>query len=265
MVVKITSEDGLTTLESVQLLVTSPRNNVEVIVDNDAMLRIMFTTHDSLQVPVFKVTVLPTLHPDLELGGVIQSLLHALGVQLSAEQVAWVNESGNEPLSRSGGIHGTQTNLAENVGCETDADEDESPSKSEGRDELQINVDDNDDDDWLPDFDKEFAANGSRINHQNISDDAEVMDDGRSSFDDESIDADPQFLANTSNSDFDLGTTQLKDYIKVHMYKPRPDGKHRLRLEDVFDDVDHFRKVLSEVMVDKSFEITNVYNDRRRF
>ncbi|KAH9649573.1 SWIM-type domain-containing protein [Citrus sinensis] len=272
-VVKITSEDGLTTPESVQLVVTNPRNNVEVIVDTDAMLRIMFTAHDSLQVPVFKVTVLPTLRPDLELGGVIQSLLHALGVQVSAEQVAWVNESGNEPLSRSGGIHGPQTNLAENVECETNADKDESPSKSEGRDEPQIvrnenvqhNVDDNDDDDWLSDFDKEFAADGSCINHQNIAEDAEVMDDEGSSSDDESIDADPQLLANTSDSDFDLGTTQLKDYIEVHMYKPRLDGKHRLRLGDVFDDVDHFRKVLSEVIVDKSFEITNVYNDCRRF
>ena len=34
-VVKITSEDGLTTPESVQLVVTDPRNNVEVIVDID--------------------------------------------------------------------------------------------------------------------------------------------------------------------------------------------------------------------------------------
>ncbi|KAK9175831.1 hypothetical protein WN944_027841 [Citrus x changshan-huyou] len=238
-VVKITSEDGLTTPESVQLLVTSLKNNVEVIVDTDAMLRIMFTAHDLLQVPVFKVSVLPTLRLDLELGGVIQSMLHALGVQLSAEQVAWVNESGNEPLSRPRGIHGPQTNLAENVGCETDADEDESPSKSEGKDvrneNVQQNVDDNDDDDWLSDFEKEFATD------------------------------DPQFLANTSNSDFNLGTTQLKDYIEVHMYKPRNDGKHRLRLGDMFDDVDHFRKVLGEVMVDKSFEITKVYNDRRRF
>ncbi|KAH9698182.1 SWIM-type domain-containing protein [Citrus sinensis] len=268
-VVKITSEDGLTTPESVQLLVTSPRNNVEVIVDTDTILRIMFMAHDSLQVPVFKVSVLPTLCPDLELGGVIQSLLHALGVQLSAEQVAWVNESGNEPLSRPGGIHGPQTNLAENVGCETDANEDESPSKSEGRDvrneNVQQNVDDNDDDDWLSDFEKEFTADGSRINHQNIAEDAGVMDDGGSSSDDESIDTDPQFLVHTSDSDFDLGTTQLKDYIEVHMYKPRHDGKHKLRLEDVFDDVDHFRKVLGEVMVDKSFEITKVYNDRRRF
>ena len=67
------------------------------------------------------------------------------------------------------------------------------------------------------------------------------MDDGGSSFDNESIDTDPQLLANTSDSDFDLGTTQLKDYIEVHMYKPRHDGKHRLTLGDVFDDVDHFR------------------------
>ncbi|KAK9185919.1 hypothetical protein WN943_026278 [Citrus x changshan-huyou] len=104
-VVKITSEDGLTTPESVQLLVTSPRNNVEVIVDTDAMLWIMFTAHDTLQVPVFKV-----------------------------------NESVNEPLSRPRGIYGPQTNLAENVGCKTDADEDESPSKSEGRDVRNENV-----------------------------------------------------------------------------------------------------------------------------
>ncbi|KAK9208516.1 hypothetical protein WN944_000873 [Citrus x changshan-huyou] len=131
-VVKVTSQDGLTTPKSVQLLVTSPRNNVQVIVDTDAMLRIMFTAHDSLRVP-------------------------------------------------------------------TDADEDESPSKTEGRDEPQIvrnenvyqNVDDNDDDDWLSDFDKEFAADGSSINHQNIAEDAEVTDDGGSSSDYESIDADP--------------------------------------------------------------------------
>ncbi|KAH9659600.1 SWIM-type domain-containing protein [Citrus sinensis] len=272
-VVKITSQNGLTTPESVQLLVTSLRNNVEVIVDIDAMLRIMFMVHDSLQVLVFKVTVLPTLRPDLELGGVIQSLLHALGVPLSAEQVAWVNESENEPPSRLVGIHGPQINLAENVGCETDVNEDESPSKSKGRDEPQIvknenvqqNVDDNDDDDWLSDFNKEFTTDGSRINHQNIAEDAEVMDDGGSSSDDESIDANPQLLANTSYSDFDLGITQLKDYIEVHMYKPRPDGKHKLRLGDVFDDVDHFRKVLGEVMVDKNFEIAKVYNDCMRF
>ncbi|KAK9185920.1 hypothetical protein WN943_026279 [Citrus x changshan-huyou] len=91
------------------------------------------------------------------------------------------------------------------------------------------------------------------------------MDDGGSSSDDESINAYPQFFTNTSDSNFDLGTTQLKDYIEVHMYKPRHDGKHRLTLGDVFDDVDHFRKVLGKVMVDKSFEITKVYNDRRRF
>ncbi|KAL9419832.1 hypothetical protein AB3S75_037570 [Citrus x aurantiifolia] len=133
-VVKITSEDGLTTPESLQLLITSPRNNVEVIVDIDAMLQIMFMTHDLLQVPVFKVIVLPTLRLDLELDGMIQSLLHALGVQLSVEQVAWVNESGNEPPSRPGGIHRPQINLAENVGFEIDADEDESPSKSKGID-----------------------------------------------------------------------------------------------------------------------------------
>ena len=46
--VKITSQDGLTTFESVQLLVTSPRNNVQVIVNTNAMLQIMFMTHDSL-------------------------------------------------------------------------------------------------------------------------------------------------------------------------------------------------------------------------
>ena len=166
--------------------------------------------------PVFKVIMLLTLRPDLELGGVIQSILRALGVQLSAKQVAWVNESGNEPPSRPRSIHWPQKNLAENVGCETDVDEDESPSKIEGIDEPQIvrnenvyqNVDDNDDDDWLSNFDKEFAVDGSCINHQNIAEDAEVTTDEGSSSDDESIDADPQFLANTSNSDFDLGTTQ---------------------------------------------------------
>ncbi|KAH9762042.1 SWIM-type domain-containing protein [Citrus sinensis] len=217
-VVKITSEDGLTTPESVQLVVTNPRNNVEVIVDTYAI--------------TWWGDTVPTI------------CLRSSAIC----RASWVNESGNEPLSRRGGIHGPQTNLAGNVGCETDADEDESPSKSEGRDEPQIvrnenvqqNVDDNDDDDCLSDFDKEFAADGGRINHQNIAEDAEVMDDEGSSFDDESIDANPQLL-------------------------PRLDGKYRLRLGDVFDDVDHFRKVLGEVMVDKSFEITKVYNDRRRF
>ena len=115
------------------------------------------------------------------------------------------------------------------------------------------------------DFDKEFTTDDSHINNQNIVEDAEVMNDGESSFDDKSIDGDPQLLANTFDSDYDLGTTQLEDYIKMHMYKPRLDDKHRPMLGDVFDDVDHFRQVLGEVMVDKGFEITKVYNDCRRF
>lgn len=45
------------------------------------------------------------------------------------------------------------------------------------------------------------------------------------------------------------------------MYKPGPDRKHKLRLWDVFDDVNHFRYVLSEAMMDKGFEITKVYNE----
>ncbi|XP_024046636.1 uncharacterized protein LOC127900319 [Citrus sinensis] len=92
------------------------------------------------------------------------------------------------------------------------------------------------------------------------------MDDARgSSSDDETAEVDPQLLADTSDSDYDLGTTQLKDYIEVHAYKPGRNGKHRLRLGDVFDDVEHFRYVLGEVMVDKGFEITKVYNEPRRF
>lgn len=90
------------------------------------------------------------------------------------------------------------------------------------------------------------------------------MDDAKgSSSDDETAEVDPELLADTSNSDNDLGTTQLKDYIEVHAYKPRCNGKYRLRLGDVFDDVEHFR--LGEVMVDKGFEITKVYNEPRRF
>ena len=50
---------------------------MEVIVDFDAMLRIMFTAHDRFEVTVYEVSVLPTLHLDLPLGGVLQSLLHA--------------------------------------------------------------------------------------------------------------------------------------------------------------------------------------------
>ncbi|KAH9745085.1 SWIM-type domain-containing protein [Citrus sinensis] len=101
---------------------------------------------------------------------------------------------------------------------------------------------------------------------QNEDNGADIMDDARgSSSDDETAEVDPQLLADTSDSDYDLGTTQLKDYIEVHAYKPGRNGKHRLRLGDVFDDVEHFRYVLGEVMVDKGFEITKVYNEPRRF
>lgn len=108
----------------------------------------------------------------------------------------------------------------------------------------------------MSDFGKEFAADGSCINDQNRPEGAEVVDDALSNTDDESIDVDPQLLADSSDLYYDLGTTQLKNYIELHMYKPGPDGKYRLRSGHVFDDVDHFRRVLSEVMVDKGFEIT---------
>ena len=110
---------------------------MEVIVDSDAMLQIMFTAYDSLEVTVFEVTILSNLRPDLPLGGILQALLHTFGIHISAKQIAWVNENGNELPPRIGGIYGPQTNLAENVWCETDVNEDESPYTTEGRDRPQ--------------------------------------------------------------------------------------------------------------------------------
>ncbi|KAH9735134.1 SWIM-type domain-containing protein [Citrus sinensis] len=243
---KITREHGLTTPESVQLSVTNPRNKLSIIVDSEAVLQAQFAAHDSMEVAVFEATILPTLRPDLPLCGVLQAMLHNCGVQLSAKQITWVNDGGNEPPPRTGGIQGPPTELNENDGHEND-DDDVVYSTDGSR------IDDTDDDDADDD-------------DQNEDNDAYIMDDARgSSFDDETAEVDPQLLADTSDSDYDLGTTQLKDYIEVHAYKPGCNGKHRLRLGDVFDDVEHFRYVLGEVMVDKSFEITKVYNEPRRF
>ncbi|KAK9192975.1 hypothetical protein WN944_003670 [Citrus x changshan-huyou] len=173
-------------------------------------------------------------------------MLHNCGVQLSAEQITWVNDGGNEPPPRTGGIQGPPTELNENDGHEND-DDDVVYSTDGSR------IDDTDDDDADDD-------------DQNEDNDVDIMDDARgSSSDDETAEVDHQLLADTSDSDYDLGTTQLKDYIEVRAYKPGRNGKHRLRLGDVFDDVEHFRYVLGEVMVDKSFEITKVYNELRRF
>ncbi|KAK9190593.1 hypothetical protein WN943_019200 [Citrus x changshan-huyou] len=190
-----------------------------------------------MEVAVFEATILPTLRPDLPLCGVLQAMLHNCGVQLSAEQITWVNDGGNEPPPRTGGTQGPPTELNENDGHEDD-DVDEEYSTDGTR------IDDTDDDDANDD-------------DQNEDNGADIMDDARgSSSDDETAEVDPQLLADTSYSDYDLGTTQLEDYIEVHAYKPGRNGKHRLRLGDVFDDVEHFRYVLGEVMVDKGFEIT---------
>ncbi|XP_052289946.1 uncharacterized protein LOC127899849 [Citrus sinensis] len=200
---KITREHGLTTPESVQLSVTNPRNKLSIIVDSEAVLQAQFA--------------------------------------LSAEQITWVNDGGNEPPPRTGGIQGPPIELNEN-------DDDDVVYSTDGS-----RIDDTDDDDT--DDDDQNEDNG-----------ADIMDDARgSSSDDETAKVYPQLLADTSDSDYDLGTTQLKDYIEVHACKPGRNGKHRLRLGDVFDDVEHFRYVLGEVMVDKGFEIAKVYNEPRRF
>lgn len=101
------------------------------------------------------------------------------------------------------------------------------------------------DDDCFVRFDKEFAIDGNLINDKNIAKDAKVLHDAGFSYDDETIDIDPEL------SDYDLGTIKLKDYTKVHTYKHKPNDKHGLRLGDVFDDIDHFRNALGEVIVEK--------------
>ncbi|KAK9180381.1 hypothetical protein WN943_029590 [Citrus x changshan-huyou] len=109
----------------------------------------------------------------------------------------------------------------------------------------------------LSDFDKEFAIDGNLINDQNVAKDAKVLDDAGFSSDDETIDIDPELLSDTSCSDYDLGTTKLKDYTKVHAYKRRPNDKHGLRLRDVFDDINHFRNALEKK---KAHSWTNIPN-----
>ncbi|KAH9745090.1 SWIM-type domain-containing protein [Citrus sinensis] len=197
---KITRDHGLTTPESVQLSVTNPRNKLSIIVDSEAVLQAQFAAHDSMEVAVFEAIILPTLRPDLPLCGVLQAMLHNCGVQLSAEQITWVNDGGNEPPPRTKGIQGPPTDR----------------------------IDDTDDDDAGDD-------------DQNEDNGADIMDDARgSSSDDETAEVDPQLLADTSDSDYDLGTTQLKDYIEVHAYKPGRNGKHRLRLGDVYNEPRRF-------------------------
>ena len=157
-----------------------------------------------------------------------------------------MNNGGNEPPPRTKGIQGPPTELNENDGHETN-DDDVVYSTDGSR------IDDTDDDDDDND-------------NQNVAKGADIMDDARgSSFDDETAKVDPELLADTLDSYYDLGTTQLKDYIEVHAYKLGCNGKHRLRFGDVFDDIEHFKYVLGEVMEDKSFEITKVYNEPMRF
>ncbi|KAL9462365.1 hypothetical protein AB3S75_000383 [Citrus x aurantiifolia] len=187
---KITSEHGLATPESMQLLVTNPRNELSIIIDSEAILQAQFAAHDSVEVVVFEVIVLPTLRPDLPLCGVLQVMLYNCGVRLSAEQITWVNDGGNEPPPRTGGIE-----LNENDGHESD-DDDVVYSTDGSR------IDDTDDDNADDD-------------DQNVDNGADIMDDARgSSSDDETAEVDPELLADTSDSDYDLGTTQLKIILK---------------------------------------------------
>ncbi|KAK9187497.1 hypothetical protein WN944_018893 [Citrus x changshan-huyou] len=170
---KITREHGLTTLESVQLSVTNPRNKLSIIVDSEAVLQAQFAAHDSMEVAVFEATILPTLRPDLPLCGVLQAMLHNCGVQLSVEQITWMNDGGNEPPPRTGGIQGPPTELNENDGHEND-DDDVVYSTDRSR------IDDTNDDD--ADDDDQNEDNG-----------ADIMDNARgSSSNDETAEVDPQ-------------------------------------------------------------------------
>lgn len=54
-------------------------------------------------------------------------MLYNLNVWLSAKQTTWVNNSGNELLLRSLGIHVRWTDLNENVGHEIDDDDKVTP------------------------------------------------------------------------------------------------------------------------------------------
>ena len=114
----------MTTSESVQLSVTNPRNKLSIIIDSKVALQVQFVARDSMEVAVFEAIVLPTLRSDLPLCGVLQAMLHNFGVQLSTEQITWVNDGGNEPPPRTGGIQRPPTELNKNDGHETDDDDD---------------------------------------------------------------------------------------------------------------------------------------------
>ena len=60
-----------------------------------------------------------------------------------------------------------------------------------------------------------------------------------------------EMVVNSSDDDINVGSVKFTKYLEKHEYKLDADGIYRLRLGDMFRDVNHFRQVLHEVMIRK--------------
>ncbi|KAH9655260.1 SWIM-type domain-containing protein [Citrus sinensis] len=273
---KITTVHGLDTVGKILLTVMNPDSKVKVVLDSEYGLKCLFGFHNLMGVTTFEVEVVPVLCPQNLDAPLIQSLLFNLGVHLSSEVIDILNDGGTPEVTHTDqeGVSNRDEfdDMQRGYGHEATAtihegeiDEDkllsdwsDKRSDNDGEEPVVqpiptmlvddiVSVDDIDDSEGSEDSQCESDSNGGG--------DGLLDDDTRA----------VEMVVNSSDDDINLGSVKFTKYLEKHEYKLDADGIHRLRLGDVFRDVNHFRQVLHEVMIRKGFNISIKYSEPRRY
>ncbi|KAH9749969.1 SWIM-type domain-containing protein [Citrus sinensis] len=273
---KITTVHGLDTVGKILLTVMNPDSKVKVVLDSEYGMKCLFGFHNLMGVTTFEVEVVPVLCPQNPDAPLIQSLLFNLGVHLSSEVIDILNDGGTPEVTHTDQERGSNRDefddMQRGYGHEATAtihkgeiDEDkllsdwsDKRSDNDGEEPVVqpiptmlvddiVSVDDIDDSEGSEDSQCESDSNGGG--------DGLLDDDIRA----------VEMVVNSSDDDINLGSVKFTKYLEKHEYKLDADGIHRLRLGDVFRDVNHFRQVLHEVMIRKGFNISIKYSEPRRY
>lgn len=77
-------------------------------------------------------------------------------------------------------------------------------------------------------------------------------------------------LSNYEDENFDSSsikndvTTRLSKFMKVKAFINVFDWKINFKVDQVFESVEHFRKVLKNYNIQRGFKVRKIYNERRR-
>ncbi|KAH9718054.1 SWIM-type domain-containing protein [Citrus sinensis] len=263
---KITTVHGLDTVGKILLTVMNPDSKVKVVLDSEYGMKCLFGFHNLMGVTTFEVEVVPILCPQNPDAPLIQSLLFNLGVHMSSEVIDILNDQGTPEVSHTdqegGEGYGHEATATIHEG-EIDEDKllsdwSDKRSDSDGEELVVqpiptmpvddiVSVDDIDDSEGSQDSQCESDSDGGG--------DGLLDDDTRA----------VEMVVNSSDDDINVGSVKFTKYLEKHEYKLDADGIYRLRLGDVFRDVNHFRQVLHEVMIRKEFNISIKYSEPRRY